>query len=82
MRVSDVMKHMTNRAPDVFHKIEVFIDPDRNYKQLLVDGKETWQVKDVSFTVDANDLAEVTVTFYTNDVTVTQASVPRDGLDA
>lgn len=70
------------KAPDVFPEVEVLVDVDRNYKQLLVDGEAMAHVTDVSVRFSTEPLAEVTVTFLTDKVKVTETSVPRDGVNA
>lgn len=73
---------MSSQGPAAFHKVEVLVDRERNYKQLLIDGREVWQVQDVSVHLSTEPLTEVVVTLLTDDVTVTEASVPRDGVNA
>jgi hypothetical protein len=70
---------MSNRAPDVFPEVEVLVDVERNYKQLLVNGKAMEHVTNVSVRFSMDPLAEVTVTFLTDKVKVTEWDPARDG---
>ena len=69
------------RAPDRFPEVEVLVDRKTGAKQLLVDGLPMEHVKDVSVQFSADRLSEVTVTFCSDRVTVSEAKLPGHGLD-
>lgn len=73
---------MTNRAPDEFDEFEIVTLGNDGRKMLRIAGREMNWVQSVNVGFSTEPTVEVTVTFLTDTVKLTDARAARDGVDA